>query len=199
MWLSGTPSGLGFWPVADNEVRIAISRVVGDVTLLGGNTATEIKAVVSRVVGDVTALAQTINGVQVAISNVLGPVRALVTHEGDEWSDADLPCPLLRPWTYRKNAGIIRTPMLSGQPRQRKLHTDGRRYGTVEVRLKENQIYDAEDFIASKGFDWFTMSLATEDNTSTTAEPHTLRIINNPEVRSAVGDGLQLLISVELA
>jgi len=133
------------------------------------------------------------------LPSAAGTVRGRGKSFADDWFMAGFPLPKLQGYTYNRDAGLQRTEMYSGATRQRRRWVDGRRTATVSFEIPNSDLYALEQFLTNISYDWFGMSLVTGDNTTQIAEPHTVRVKEDPSFGDLYGEMITVNLEIEFS
>jgi hypothetical protein len=110
------------------------------------------------------------------------------------WADHDLPSFQTSGYRYSINAGLIRTPFETAQPRQRRVFATNAHEFSVSVWVTQAQLTVAEWFLKSYGYNWFEANL-TDDLGSNT--PHLVRCTGDYSVSVKGYDTYEIQMELE--
>jgi hypothetical protein len=117
----------------------------------------------------------------------------------NEWEIAGLPPPLVDGYQYKANDVLVRTQMASGAWRQRRTWTDGYRTVSVTFSITLPRLSVVEDFVDSKGANWFTMGLVTGNNSTAVRSTYVVRITEDISVDEVDGVRAKVSLPIEIA
>ena len=180
------------------EAIVTMSSVVGSMELLAEQSLPIATVTMSRVVGSANIMVSIPPVARISMSRIVGKCRILVANESDEWAAAGLPPPRVSGYSYRKDAGLMRTNMYSGLVRQRRQWDDGRRQVTLNVDLTLNELGLLMVFLDSVDYQWFSIGLVTSDNANSGRAVHTARVMDNPSFSDFKEQMCTALLNVEL-
>lgn len=178
-------------------VRVAVSKVVGQVTAQAALPVPRATVAVSRVVGAVAARAYEVRQTQGAITRVVGRVAPLVLNWSDVWTAAGFPIPNREGYGYARRYGLVHTKMRSGKTRQRRKWVNGYGEMTVVVDIPLDQLDDFEASISGYSYAWFTMPLITGANLSSVPEAHNVRIVGDLRYENIFGKYIRVTMPLE--
>lgn len=112
------------------------------------------------------------------------------------WEDYGIPCPAIGSFGYEIDAGLLRTPMESGNARQRRRYTS--RPTTYELTwlLTTAQLHHFEALL-DKAFTWLYVPLVTGQVPQWVTADHLIRFINNPQVQLEAKDLWRVSVTAE--
>ena len=106
-------------------------------------------------------------------------------------------CPTVTGYSYRTDAGLVRTPMTDGVIRQRRRWRNARATLNLRFVFDLEELAAADAFLAEVGADWWTITLLTGQGGATPVL-HTVRLTADPEVRAVAGAArYEYLLTVE--
>ena len=197
-------------PSAEEPVSTLVGRViaVGSAslpsaeepfsTLLGGRVIAGGSVSLPSAEGATLVMAAPTRLAMASLPSAEGAVRARAGSLADEWASTGFPLPKLDSYTYQRDAGIQRSQMDSGATRQRRRWSNGSRTASVSFEIGTDKLYAMEAFIASKGYDWFGMSLVTSDNVGIAAVIHKVRCISDPTYGDLYGENISVALQIEI-
>lgn len=101
-----------------------------------------------------------------------------------DWSDQGLPDPVLSGYGYLIDAGLERTGFDWSKARQQRADTANRRQFSASVILTHAQLIAAEAFIASSGYEWFSMDVLSGAEDGSPCSELQVRLIDAYSVTS---------------
>lgn len=102
------------------------------------------------------------------------------------WNDLGLPNPEIVGYGYSVDAGLIRTPFATANPRQSRRYTKSARTFTAQVLVSQSQLKLATNFLEASGFTWFSIDLLSGHWQDGIVSSHCVRLSEDYSV-SAVG------------
>jgi hypothetical protein len=152
-------------------------------------------------IGELQALATLVQTASCSLPSPVGALRGVARAYGSDWADAGLPIPLIQNYQYSKGTGLVSTEMQNGYVKRRRRWTNSYRKVTATFSVATSRLYDLEQFITTKGYDWFAMPLVVGDGLTTTFAPHLylVRIADNPAFGSVYGRTIEVNLSLEIS
>ena len=105
-------------------------------------------------------------------------------------------CPTVVGYSYRTDAGLVRTPMTDGVIRQRRQWITARQELTLRFVLSREEVIAAQAFISSVAADWWSLPLARDPGQP--AALTIVRLLADPQIKLLAGSPyFEYLLSVE--
>lgn len=114
---------------------------------------------------------------------------------------ATFPYPLLADYAYTIGSGVIRTPMESGAPRQRRRWRNMPHAFNLSFAVKVADLDLWQSWINANGYDWFEIDLVTNQTgvTNLCASPHYVRFTSDLSVAALTPKVLKISVNAELS
>ena len=151
-----------------------------------------------QILGSVSLRAGKPRSARLAVQAILGSPRLFVDTGDNPWVRHALPVPLQDSYSYQPSEKLVRTQMLSGYTRQRRMWRDGYRKASVTLALTRAQLVSLEEFLDEIGGDWFKMPLVTGDNPTRVAADHHVRVIGDHSVSDMDWQMVRVVLPLEL-
>ena len=171
---------------------------LGDLKVLAGPVVRRALVALPSPLGVLAAVGDVPRAAWLALPSPLGALRVWAQSFVDAWGSAGFPLPRIQGYSYQRDAGLIRTKMLSGANIQRRKWTDAYRQASVSFEIPTSLLYEMEAFIDEQGYDWFGMKLVTGDNYDLNAEIHQVRVISDPSYGDVYGENIVVTLSLEV-
>lgn len=101
-----------------------------------------------------------------------------------DWTDAGLPCPLSNGYSYRIDAGLLRTRQAVGYQNQERQWRTRPETFTLSFLLDAEKLQEFTAFVNAAGYSWFTMPLVTSSNGYATPIDTTVRLTSDFRVEA---------------
>lgn len=135
---------------------------------------------------------------RLSVQAILGSPR-LFAYTGDNpWVRYGLPLPLQDSYSYQPSEKLVRTQMLSGYTRQRRMWRDGFRQASVTLVLTREQLKTFEAFLDEIGSAWFKMPLVTGDNPTRVATDHRVRVMGDHSISDVDWQMVSVTVPLEI-
>lgn len=209
----GAPEHVRVSVLANNTVRIEISRILGAVQIVVGQTANYVHIQISRIIGSVELLAVMPRGVRIAISRIIGKVRMRAKPLGTIWTDIDeedsgaeyggpcghygLPIPTIDGYGYGNQPFLSATEFESGVIRRRRRGNANPRTLSTRMVVIADKMPALEAALLAAGAGWWNLPLVTGTSDGAIAM-HTVRLIEPVQVRALDANLFEVMMSLEI-
>ena len=153
---------------------------------------------IDQILGSVSLRTGKPRSARLAVQAILGSPRLFADTGDNPWVRYGLPTPLQDSYSYQSSEKLVRTQMLSGYTRQRRMWRDGYRKASVTLALTRTQLVSLEEFLDEIGGDWFKMPLVTGDNPTRVAADHRVRVIGDHSVSDVDWQMVRVTLPLEL-
>jgi hypothetical protein len=152
------------------DVLCELPSPLGDLSIVANPVRVLVLGSLPSPVGDLAAMAEVPPSVWGALPSPLGDLRIVALRGGDDWALAGFPSPEIQGYQYSCGSGLISTEMQNGYVKRRRRWDNAYRKANVSFEFPTSKLYDLEQFLNQKGYDWFNMSLVMGESIPPTKE-----------------------------